>query len=342
MKAVIIGVSGPVLSRDELAFIAEFNPYAFILFTRNIIETNQVLALTQALHAAVKRDALIFIDQEGGRVQRLKGDLAPNYPAAAELGKIYTKDPERGVRAAWLQSRLQAFDLRKLGINANCLPVLDVPVAGAHDVIGSRAYGNSPQLVTAMGRAAAQGLRDGGVLPVMKHIPGHGRAQQDTHHELARVDASFDVLKQRDFVPFKALAHLPAAMTAHVTYSTIDRAHAATLSPHVVSRVIRHFIGFDGLLMSDDLAMEALKGPLTERIKQAIGAGCDVVLEGRGNLTAMKKYGSQVPILQGEALRRALAAQAYPNSQKEDNENDLRQEFAQVMRIDGLIGPIKD
>src|SRR5690606_17830296 len=184
-KAVILGAAGPVLTPEEESFFREHKPWGFILFARNIVDADQVRALVDCMRACTDRpDAPVFLDQEGGRVQRLRPPLAPNYPPAAALGALWRHDREAGLRAAWLMSRLHAFDLLSFGIDADCLPVLDVPVEGAHDVIGNRAYGTSPDIVAAMGRAAMEGLQAGGVLPVIKHIPGHGRAFADSHHQL--------------------------------------------------------------------------------------------------------------------------------------------------------------
>jgi beta-N-acetylhexosaminidase len=205
-KAWIAGVAGTKLTPDEVAFFRDEKPWGFILFARNVESLEQVAELTAQLREVTDRPQTpVFIDQEGGRVQRLRPPLVPNYPAAAQIGAIYDRDPEAGLRAAWLHARLHAFDLLKVGVNADCLPVLDVPIEGAHDVIGARAYSKNPHNVAAMGRAAAEGLLAGGVLPVVKHMPGHGRAFSDTHKELARVSVPLSELVAHDFVPFKAL-----------------------------------------------------------------------------------------------------------------------------------------
>src|SRR5690606_30396961 len=230
-KAVILGAAGPVLTPEEESFFREHKPWGFILFARNIVDADQVRALVDCMRACTDRpDAPVFVDQEGGRVQRLRPPLAPNYPPAAALGRLFAMDQRKGLRAAWLMSRLHAFDLQKLGITADCMPVLDVPVPGSHDVIGDRAYAHDAETVAKLGRAAADGLLAGGVLPVMKHVPGHGRAFADSHKELPRVDVSADELRGQDFLPFRALNDLPMAMTAHVVYSALDPDSPATTS----------------------------------------------------------------------------------------------------------------
>lgn len=329
-KAFITGIAGLSLNDQERAFIKQHKPWGFILFARNIDNSEQLSALTDDIRLASNNEnALIFLDQEGGRVQRLRPPLAPNYPTAAALGDIYNKDQDQGLRTAWLMSRLHAFDLKKYGINADCLPLLDVPIAGSHDVIGSRAYGHTPEIVTAVGKAAAQGLIDGGVLPVMKHIPGHGRAMCDTHLALARVEADIDELKQSDFIPFKQLAHLPTAMTAHVVYEAIDQEQTATLSSKVISEIIRSDIGFDGLLMTDDLSMKALSGTIGDLARQAFIAGCDVALHCNGNFSEMLEVAENSPYLQGKAAQRAANAEGFVVNMIAADEKELRQEFAE-------------
>ena len=245
-KAMILGASAKALTPDEISFYRDERPWGFILFARNIGEPSQIRDLTAAMRESVGRpDAPVFIDQEGGKVQRLRPPIAPNYPSATALGELYARDSQAGLRAAWLLARLHAFDLSAVGVTADCLPVLDVPVEGANDVIGSRAYAKRPETVAAMGRATADGLMAGGVLPVVKHMPGHGRACADTHFALPVVDASREDLTTHDFVPFKALADLPMAMTAHVVFSAIDPDAPATTSAKVVSEIVRGTIGFD-------------------------------------------------------------------------------------------------
>jgi beta-N-acetylhexosaminidase len=305
-KSIILGVAGTTLSPDEIAFFRDERPWGFILFARNIADTAQVLDLVGAMRDCVGRpDAPVFIDQEGGRVQRFRKPLAPDYPPASALGALYAHDRDAGLRAAWLMSRLHAFDLLKHGVNADCLPVLDVPVEGAHDVIGNRAYGKNPAVVSAMGRAAMDGLVAGGVLPVIKHIPGHGRAFADSHHNLPVVDASVEELSAHDFPPFAALADAPMAMTAHVVYTALDADRPATTSPTIVADIIRGELGFDGLLMSDDVSMKALSGDFGARTDAILAAGCDVVLHCNGVMDEMRAVAARTFALEGEALRRA-------------------------------------
>ncbi|WP_295897066.1 beta-N-acetylhexosaminidase [uncultured Bartonella sp.] len=334
MKAMIVGVAGPVLTADEKQFIAENHPWAFILFARNIGTAREVKELTSSLRKASGRDdVFIFIDQEGGRVQRLRAPLAPDYPPAATLGDLYKKNRQKGLRAAWIMSRLHAFDLMRLGINADCLPLLDVPIEGADNVIGTRAYGNAPEIVTAMGRAAAEGLQSGGVLPVMKHIPGHGRALCDTHKSLARVSASLETLRLSDFAPFEALSKLPVAMTAHVVYESVDPLRPATLSKAVINTIIRDEIGFDGLLMTDDLSMKALSGDLGDLTKQAFEAGCDLVLHCNGESEEMRKIAAATPWLEGKSLARADRATNFVRKPDEADEKTLRDEFRNLLTL---------
>lgn len=332
VKSAIFGCSGPVLTEDERAFFEQHKPWGFILFARNIVDGEQIRTLTAALRKSVGRDdAPIFLDQEGGRVQRLRPPLAQNYPPAATFGALYKADQKAGLRATYLLSRLHAFDLLRYGITADCLPVLDVPVAGAHDVIGDRAYAHEPEIVSILGRAASDGLLAGGVLPVIKHIPGHGRAGADSHFDLPHVDTSHEELSRTDFVPFKALADLGMAMTAHVIYDSLDPAAPATTSSKLISDIIRGEIGFDGLLMSDDVSMKALKGSFEDRTRQIFAAGCDIALHCNGVMEEMQAVISQVPFLAERALERAELALA-PLGQADDaDENLLRAEFASLV-----------
>ncbi|MGH6860919.1 MAG: glycoside hydrolase family 3 N-terminal domain-containing protein, partial [Phyllobacterium sp.] len=274
-----------------------------------------------------REDAPVLIDQEGGRVQRLRPPLAPDYPSGSALGALYREDEEKGLRAAWVLSRLHAFDLLKLGIDVDCLPVLDVPVEGANDVIGTRAYGKRPDSVTAMGAAAAEGLLAGGLLPVMKHIPGHGRAFADTHHELPTVATPLEELAEHDFKPFRALAHLPMAMSAHVIFSAVDPKNPATTSGKVVEEIIRGHIGFDGLLMSDDISMNALSGDYHDRTKAIFAAGLDMALHCHGIMEQMTAVASCTPELEGKASERAAKALKQRRKPDTSSELALREEF---------------
>ena len=316
--AFISGCAGPALSAAERDFFASRNPWGLILFKRNCETPEQIRALTSAFRAAVgRRDAPVFVDQEGGRVQRLgpPSNAWQQFPAARAYGELYQRDPLAAVRAARLVARLMAEDLLAAGITANCVPVLDVPQPGSHDVIGSRAYAERVDQIIALGGAHAAGFLAGGIAPVMKHMPGHGRSRADSHHELPRVDATLAELRAVDFVPFAALAGLPMAMTAHIVYTALDGNAPATLSRHVIGEVIRGEIGFDGLLITDDLSMKALSGTLAERARRALEAGCDVALHCNGVLSEMEEVAAAAGSLSKPAAgraRRALKMAAKP------------------------------
>lgn len=305
-KAFIAGCSGLALTGWEREFFASQRPWGFILFKRNCESKSQIRDLCETLREAAEAPQMpIFIDQEGGRVQRLIPPLWPNYPSGQVFADLFAKNEEAGERAVFLAARLIAYDLREVGIDADCLPVLDVPVPGAHDVIGDRAYGRDPAIIAHLGALAARGLLAGGVLPVIKHIPGHGRARADSHLELPVVDASKAELEEIDFAPFKALNYLPMAMTAHVVYTALDGENPCSTSGKVIREVIRDFIGFDGLLMSDDVSMNALHGEISERTEACFAAGCDFVLHCNGKADEMQQVAEKTPILQGRALKRA-------------------------------------
>jgi beta-N-acetylhexosaminidase len=311
IAAAIFGCAGPSLSADERAFFAEARPWGFILFARNIQAPDQVRALVADLRACVERpDAPVLIDQEGGRVQRLGPPHWRRYPPGRAYGALAADDPLTAREIARLGARLMAHDLNALGINVDCLPVLDAPRPGAHEVIGDRAYGDTPDQVAALGRAAAEGLIAGGVLPVIKHIPGHGRAQADSHLALPVVSASLPELEAWDFAAFRVLSDMPMAMTAHVVYAAIDAGAPATTSRRVLSRIVRGSIGFDGLLMSDDLSMKALSGGFAERARASLAAGCDVVLHCNGDMAEMEAVLAGTRTLAGRAKARAAAALA--------------------------------
>lgn len=333
-KAVILGCSGLVLTAEEEAFFKSVNPWGFILFKRNIDSPEQVKTLCQQLRETTGRiDTPILIDQEGGRVQRMGPPHWPTYPAGRVYGDVYHQDKALALELAHLVARLMAADLTDVGITVDCLPVLDVPVAGAHDVIGNRAYALEPGIVAELGRSAAEGLLSGGVLPVIKHIPGHGRAGVDSHLDLPIVDSSRADL-ERDFSPFRALADFPLAMTAHVIYSEIDPKRPATTSPIVVKDIIRDCIGYDGLLMSDDLSMHALSGTLGERAIAAFSAGCDMALHCNGRMDEMTSVVEQVPSLSGEAARRATKALAAIIAGPDDADiASLRYRFDTILKI---------
>jgi beta-N-acetylhexosaminidase len=309
VQALILGCAGPALSADERVLFGEARPWGLILFKRNVADHAGLRRLTREFREIVGReDAPVLIDQEGGRVQRLGPPLWPRYPAAASFARI--NDPLARRSAIRLGARLIAHDLRALGITVDCLPVLDVPVAGADAVIGDRAYGLEPEAVATGGRAAAEGLIAGGVLPVIKHIPGHGRATADSHFALPRVDATRGALAAHDFAPFRMMTDMPLAMTAHVLFTAIDRRHPATLSRRLIKEIIRGEIGYDGLVMSDDLSMKALSGSFAERTRRAYAAGCDIVLHCNGERDEMRAVAGASKPLAGKAKRRADAALA--------------------------------
>lgn len=306
-SAAIYGCSGHKLTAEERAFFAEVRPWGFILFRRNVDSPDQVKALVAELRDSIGRDdAPVLIDQEGGRVQRLGPPHWSKYPPGAAYLQA-TGNAAAARELVRLGARLIAHDLRELGITVDCVPVLDVPVPGAHDIIGDRAYAQDPATVAQLGRAAAEGLLAGGVLPIIKHIPGHGRAFSDSHHDLPVVETDLAMLDAWDFAPFKALSDMPMAMTAHVVFTAVDAKRPATTSKKGI-RLMREHLGFSGLIMSDDLSMKALSGTLTERAEQSLKAGCDVILHCNGDLGEMRQAAEGTGRLKGEAKRRAEAA----------------------------------
>jgi beta-N-acetylhexosaminidase len=305
-KPVIFGCEGVVLSAVERAFFRDADPLGFILFARNCETPAQIKRLVADLRDSIGRaNAPILIDQEGGRVARLKPPHFPSYPAAAKIAALGTN----ARAAAWLAARLIADDLGQLGITVDCAPVLDLPVAGADPVIGDRAWGDDPATVAENGLAVCDGLMAGGVLPIIKHIPGHGRATVDSHRALPVVETSRHELESTDFVPFRALAGMPWAMTAHVLYTAIDADRPATLSPRVIAEVIRAGIGFDGVLLCDDLSMAALGGKIEARARDALTAGCDLVLHCNGILDEMQAIAGAIGAIGDEARRRVAAGE---------------------------------
>lgn len=310
-RAFITGISELTLNDAEREFIRAERPWGFILFKRNIESPAQVAALVWELKSVVgMADAPVLIDQEGGRVQRLGPPHWPVYPPGASFGALYDIDPALGLAAARLSSRLIAADLIDLGITVDCLPLADVPVAGADAVIGNRAYGTEPDKVATIARAVTDGLEQGGVLPVLKHIPGHGRATADSHFRLPTVDTAKAELERTDFAAFQPLADLPMAMTAHVVFSALDPVHPATTSATIIEQVIRGLIGFQGLLMSDDVSMNALAGSIAERTRAIAAAGCDMILHCNGDIDEMREVARETPELTGKALERAKATLA--------------------------------
>jgi beta-N-acetylhexosaminidase len=331
-RAFITGVSGPELSAAEHEFVRSERPWGFILFKRNIETPAQVSLLVRELRESINDpEAPVLIDQEGGRVQRFGPPHWPIYPPGAVFGALYDIDHALGLSAARLSARLIAVDLIEAGVTVDCLPLADVPVPGADAVIGNRAYGTEPQKVAAIARAVTEGLVQGGILPVLKHIPGHGRATADTHFRLPVVETPRAELERIDFAAFQPLADLPMAMTAHVVFSALDPAHPATTSATIIEQVIRGVIGFQGLLMSDDVSMNALAGSITERTRAIVAAGCDVVLHCNGKLDEMREVAAETPELSGKALQRARMALA---SRKPPQPFDR---LAARLELDGLI-----
>lgn len=308
-RACILGCAGQILTPEEITFYRDAQPWGFILFKRNIDNPDQTRALIDQMRETVGcADAPVLIDQEGGRVRRLRPPHWPDYPPAQAFAQA-TNDPMTARELARLGGRLIAHDLKALGINVDCAPVLDVPQPGAHDIIGDRAFGADVATIATLGRAQAEGLMAGGVLPVIKHIPGHGRALADSHHDLPVVDAKRKVLEAIDFATFRANSDMPAAMTAHIVYAAIDKTRPATQSRKVM-RVIRKDIGFGGLIMTDDLSMKALGGDFVSRARDSIAAGCDVVLHCNGVMDEMIGVVEGAGELKGEGKRRAAAALA--------------------------------
>jgi beta-N-acetylhexosaminidase len=338
-RAFITGVSGLALTAAERAFIRSERPWGLIIFKRNIDTRDQVASLIREFRSEIgEAGAPVLIDQEGGRVQRFGPPNWPAYPAGAVFGALYDLDPKLGLRAAWLSARLIAADLIETGVTVDCLPLADVPVAGADAVIGNRAYGTEPGKVAKIARAVTEGLEQGGVLPVLKHIPGHGRATTDTHFRLPEVDTSRSELERVDFAAFQPLADLPMAMTAHVVFSAIDPAHPATTSATIVTQVIRGVIGFQGLLMSDDVSMNALSGSIAERTRAIFAAGCDMVLHCNGNFDEMRDVARETPELSGKALERAKRALASRGAPQALDRQAARAELDALIERAGTLG----
>lgn len=330
-RAFITGLAGLTISANERAFLREAAPWGLIVFKRNISTPEQLTELTRSFRDIVGWEAPILVDQEGGRVQRLGPPHWPAYPPGARYGELYDRDPASGLAAAKLAGHLIAADLRAVGIDVDCLPIADVPVAGGDPVIGNRAYGTEPGKVASIAAAVAQGLMAGGVLPVLKHLPGHGRATADSHHKLPVVDTDRGTLEATDFAAFRPLAGLPLGMTAHVVFSAIDPIAPATTSVTMVQQVIRGFIGFRGLLMSDDVSMNALAGSIAERSSASLAAGCDIVLHCNGKLEEMVQVASVAPVLSGDAARRADAALAARSAPEEFDVAAAHKTFNQMI-----------
>jgi beta-N-acetylhexosaminidase len=310
MRAFITGLAGSALTPSEREFVRDAEPWGLILFKRNVSTPGDLTKLIGEFRNAVGWQAPVLIDQEGGRVQRLAPPHWQTYPPGSAYGALFDRDQQGGLAAARLGARLIAHDLSQLGIDVDCAPIADVPAIGADPVIGDRAYGTQPAKVAAIAAAFAAGLIEGGVLPVLKHLPGHGRATADSHLRLPVVTAERATLEATDFAAFRPVRALPLGMTAHVVFSAIDPVAPATTSANIVANVIRDSIGFTGFLMSDDISMGALSGSLGERTKAATAAGCDVVLHCNGVMAEMREVAAQAPLLRGEAARRAEAALA--------------------------------
>lgn len=302
---VIFGCAGLSLTSDERRFFAAADPLGFIVFKRNIEDPAQLRALVASLRETVGReDAPVLIDQEGGRVQRLQPPHWRAAPPPGRFGLVATQNRTKGREAAALNASLIASELADLGIDVDCVPCVDLPAPDAHTFLGDRTFGSDPALVAEMGRAVAEACLAGGVLPIVKHTPGHGRAKSDSHFELPRVTASAAELERTDFVPFRELADMPWQMTAHIVFTAYDDKRAATLSPVVIDRVIRGHIGFDGVLLSDDLTMKALAGDLGELAAASIAAGCDLAMHCNGNLGEMIRIAGALPPLGDRARAR--------------------------------------
>lgn len=329
--AVILGLSGPVLTEGERAFFRDANPWGFILFSRNIETPKQVRKLCAQLRESVGRDCLIFVDQEGGRVQRLRAPHWPVYPPASKFGALYDMEPTKGRRAAFLAYRLIADDLRHVGLTADCAPVLDIPQVGADPIISDRAFSTRNEAIIDMAHSCMAGLMMGGVAPVIKHIPGHGRAEVDSHKSLPKISADLATLKATDFLPFKAFNDAPMAMTAHAVYLAHSKT-AVTVSKRGIKDLIRDTIGFDGLVMSDDLDMKALTGTLTRKTERALAAGCDIALQCSGALKDMVQVAKGARHLEGEGYRRAVIAENCANFPTTINRKSAEAEFDALMR----------
>ena len=331
-RAFITGLAGTKITPDERSFLRAAAPWGLILFKRNIGDPGQVHALTDEFRSICGRDdAPVLVDQEGGRVQRMGPPHWPAYPAGAVFGRLYARDCALGLRAARLGARLIAADLTAVGITVDCLPLADVPVAGSDRIIGDRAYGDTPGQVSAIAAEVAEGLASGGVLPVVKHLPGHGRATADSHERLPVVATDRYTLETTDFSAFKPLATLPLGMTAHVVFTALDPGLPATTSAVIIREVIRSWIGFAGALMTDDLSMGALTGSIAERTRQSLAAGCDLVLHCNGILREMDEVASHCPELGGDALARAEKALASHRPADDIDLDEARTAFAAML-----------
>jgi len=331
MRAFITGLAGPALTPAERQFVKEADPWGLIVFRRNIESPETLRRLIGEFRGSVGRVAPVLVDQEGGRVQRLGPPDWPAYPPGAAYGALFERDRHLGLAAARLGGRLIAADLEAVGIDVNCAPVADVPAPGSDPIIGDRAYGTEARKVAAIAGEFAAGLLEGGVLPVIKHLPGHGRATADSHERLPLVGTDRATLESTDFAAFRPLAALPLGMTAHVVFTALDPIAPATTSPNIVRNVIRDSIGFGGLLLTDDVSMGALSGSIDERSRAALTAGCDMVLHCNGKLSEMEAIAAAVPELAGESAARAAAALALRKSPPAIDIAAARAEFFRLM-----------
>jgi len=332
INAAIFGCRGPELLATEAVFFRDCNPFGFILFGRNIETPNQVRRLCADLRNAVGRDALIFVDQEGGRVQRLGPPHWRKAPYAFDFGELYRINKQDALRAIWLNFRMIAEDLREVGITANCAPVVDLPVFGADAIISDRAFSRDPEEMIVMANACMDGLTAGGVVPVIKHIPGHGRATVDSHKALPVITETLEELEVTDFVPFKALAQTPVAMTAHIVLDCVDPDLPVTISRPAFQKIVREKLGYDGLVMSDDLDMKALEGEQKDLATKALAAGCDIVLQCSGHLSDMVNVAKGLKPLAGDSLRRARQAELLPEFLEPINAASALEEYTALMR----------
>lgn len=339
IASVIYGLEGHQITKDEKAFFRDVDPWGFILFARNIDRPKQVARLSGTLRDMIGRDVPIFIDQEGGRVQRLKPPTWRAAPPAKVFGHLWDREPELALEAIWLNHQMIAAELSELGIDCDCAPVVDLFIKGADDIIGDRAFHSDPDAVASMADAALQGMADRGVVGVIKHIPGHGRGDVDSHLELPRVETDAETLHETDFAAFKAVDKAVMAMTAHIVYSAIDPEQCATLSKDVISQVIREHIGFDGLLMTDDLSMKALDGSFKARSEQALNAGCDMLLHCNGDLKEMIEIAHAAITLDGKPLERAEAALAVRTKADPLETESVKTRLNQCFEDAGLEAP---
>tara|TARA_A100001037_G_C15037781_1_gene584051 strand:+ start:165 stop:1193 length:1029 start_codon:yes stop_codon:yes gene_type:complete len=332
--AVVFGCAGLKLNADEKSLFSDCNPAGFILFARNIANPDQVRHLIDDLRQSVgHNNPLVLVDQEGGRVQRLTEPHWPKYPSMKPFGDRFAADPTETMICLLLNYRLIANDLVALGFNVDCAPVLDLPVPGSHDIIGDRAFSADPEIVAKLGRTVCEGLQSGGVIPVIKHVPGHGRANADSHLELPHVDTKLEVLIETDFAPFKALNNAPAAMTAHVVYSALDDKAPCSTSELVIRDVVRGQIGFDGLLFSDDIGMKALSGPLVVRISSVLQAGCDIALHCDGNFEAMVEIAASCPPMGDKSLDRLRRAKSVASDSQDFDAEAAKRRISGFFKI---------